>query len=287
MRVIQKKTFISIFLLSGVLSGILLALTACKQETKKWMAPGTVEWDRVAVLAELSEPVVSVDVHEGDVVQAGQLLLKLDTRRSEAELHAAQAKLLEAQSNLANALREENRAKTLKQSNTISQEALELAETTARLASAAVEGAKADLEHVQLTLQRLEVRAPRAGRVDALPYRLGDQPPPGAALVSMLVGDAPYARVYVPEPWRASLKVGQIMQVKVDGIEKPFDAMLRSIRSEPGFTPYYALSGEDASRLSYRAELVLEGDVAQLPPGLPCHAEAKDDNALPHANDSH
>jgi len=254
---------------------------------KKLTAPGTVEWDRVAVLAELSEPVVSVDVHEGDVVQAGQLLLKLDTRRSEAGLHAAHAKLQEAQSNLANAVREEKRARTLKQSNTIPQEAFDRAETTVQLDSAVVESAKADLEHVQLTLQRLEVHAPRAGRVDALPYRLGDQPPPGAALVSMLVGDAPYARVYVPEPWRASLKVGQVMQVNVDGIDKPFNAVLRSIRSEPGFTPYYALSGEDASRLSYRAELVLQGNVANLPPGLPCHAEAKDDNVLPHANDSH
>jgi HlyD family secretion protein len=278
MRVVQEKNFASVLLLAGML----LALAACKQETKL-MAPGSVEWDRVAVLAELSEPVVSVAVHEGDAVQPGQLILKLDTRRTEAELHAAQAKFQEAQSNLANALREENRARTLKQSNTISQEALELAETTARLASATVEGAKADLEHVQLTLQRLEVRAPRAGRVDALPYRLGDQPPPGAALVSMLVGDAPYARVYIPEPWRASLGVGQHMQVSVDGVTKPFDAVVRSIRSEPGFTPYYALSGEDASRLSYRAELVLQGNVANLPPGLPCHA----DRSSSSSNDSH
>jgi len=47
------------------------------------------------------------------------------------------------------------------------------------------------------------------------------------------------------------------------------------IASEPTFTPYYALSGDDASRLAWRAELVLEASAAtgSLPAGLPCHAQ--------------
>ena len=46
------------------------------------------------------------------------------------------------------------------------------------------------------------------GRVDSMPYKLGDQAPVGAPLAVLLVGDAPYARVYVPEPIRAGVKVG-------------------------------------------------------------------------------
>jgi len=248
-------------------------LAACNR-TPKWTAAGSVEWDRVAILAEVSEPVLSVDVSEGDAVKAGQLLLKLDSRRAEAELRVAQSQVTQAQTHLISALRDKNRATTLRAAKMISQEAFDSTETAERVASADLESARANVEHMQLTLQRLEVHAPRDGRIDSLPYRKGDQPPLGAALVSLLVGDAPYARVYIPEPWRATVQSKQHMQVYIDGIEKPFDAIVRSIRSEASFTPYYALTGEDASRLSYRAELVLQGDnISQLSPGIPCHAE--------------
>jgi HlyD family secretion protein len=46
------------------------------------------------------------------------------------------------------------------------------------------------------------------------------------------------------------------------------------IRSEPSFTPYYALVGKDAARLSYLAEIALDGkDAARLPAGLPVRVE--------------
>ncbi len=61
--------------------------------------------------------------------------------------------------------------------------------------------------------------------------------------------------------------------MRVEGVATPFTATLRSIRSEPSFTPYYALAGDDASRLVYPAELVLDGAAAaELPAGLPVTA---------------
>ncbi|HET7132280.1 MAG TPA: hypothetical protein VFJ95_08525, partial [Gammaproteobacteria bacterium] len=57
--------------------------------------------------------------------------------------------------------------------------------------------------------------------------------------------------------------------------DTPFRAKVRSVRSEASFTPYYALSGDDATWLVYRAELVLEGaGAADLPAGLPASARA-------------
>jgi HlyD family secretion protein len=134
--------------------------------------------------------------------------------------------------------------------------------------------ARAALDTLKLTRERLTVRAPRAGRIDALPFRPGDQPPVGAELVSMLVGDAPYARVFVPAPRRTEIGPGTRFEVRVEGVATPFMATLRSIRSEPSFTPYYALAGDDASRLVYRAELLLDSaaGVAELPAGLPVTA---------------
>jgi HlyD family secretion protein len=138
---------------------------------------------------------------------------------------------------------------------------------------AALRGAEAAEAAQRAVLDKLQVVAPRDGRVDSLPYRLGDQAPVGAPLVVLLVGDAPYARIYVPEPIRSRVKVGDAVRVFVDGEEAPVAGRVRMIRSEPSFTPYYALTGEDAARLSYLAEVSLGSDAAELPAGLPVRVE--------------
>jgi HlyD family secretion protein len=287
---------------------------------------GTLEWDRVAVTAELAEPVLKWDVAEGDRVEAGAVLLELDARRQDAriaeaksDLAMSEARLAElangatietidaARANLARTRAAQEDAETeytrlaeLRKRELVAQSAVDQAlaarnqrraETTqadAQLreltrgtrpeqidqATAGVAAARAALESLKLTRERLTVRAPRAGRIDALPFRAGDQPPVGAELVSMLVGDTPYARVFVPAPRRTEIDIGARFQVSIEGMATPFTAKLRSIRSEPSFTPYYALAGDDASRLVYRAELLLDGGngVAELPAGLPLTA---------------
>jgi HlyD family secretion protein len=77
--------------------------------------------------------------------------------------------------------------------------------------------------------------------------------------------------VFVPAPRRADIEIGARFEVRIEGVAQPYTATVRSIRSEPTFTPYYALAGDDASRLVYRAELKLDGG-ADLPAGLPLTA---------------
>lgn len=137
----------------------------------------------------------------------------------------------------------------------------------------ALAAAEAQAATQAVTLEKLDLVAPRAGRIDSVPYKLGDQAPVGAPLVVMLVGEAPYARVYVPEPIRANVKVGQAARVFVDGREGALNGRVRMIRSEASFTPYYALIGKDAARLSYLAEIQLDKSAAELPAGLPVRAE--------------
>jgi HlyD family secretion protein len=59
----------------------------------------------------------------------------------------------------------------------------------------------------------------------------------------------------------------------LQGSDKSYDGHVRAIRSEPAFTPYYALAGEDASRLSWLAEIELNTTAIDLPVGLPLRAE--------------
>jgi HlyD family secretion protein len=138
---------------------------------------------------------------------------------------------------------------------------------------AALRAAEAAEAAQRAVLGKLDVVAPRAGRVDSLPYRLGDQAPVGAPLAVLLVGDSPYARVYVPEPIRARVAVGGAARVYVAGRDEALPGRVRMVRSEPTFTPYYALTGEDAARLSYLAEISLGDEAADLPAGLPVRVE--------------
>ena len=144
---------------------------------------------------------------------------------------------------------------------------------------AAVRAAEAQAAGQQVTLEKLRVVAPRAGIIDSLPFKLGDQAPVGAPLAILLTGDSPYARVYVPEPIRVDVKVGDSVRVfvhgrEVDGRERALPGKVRMIRNEPGFTPYFALIGKDAARLSYLAEIELTStDARSLPAGLPVRVE--------------
>ena len=140
---------------------------------------------------------------------------------------------------------------------------------------AAVAAAQAQVDAQQVLLGKLSIVAPRAGRVDSLPYKLGDQAPVGAPVAILLAGDAPYARIYVPEQQRAGVRVGDAIEVFVAGRDKPYPGKVRMIRSEPDFTPYYALIGDDAARLSYLAEVTLGVDALALPAGLPVRVELR------------
>lgn len=134
---------------------------------------------------------------------------------------------------------------------------------------AAVASADAQARVQAVTLEKLNITAPRAGRIDSVPYKLGDQAPIGAPLAVMLVGEAPYARVYLPQAMRNRLKVGDTARVRLDGGDAIYEGRVRMIRSEPSFTPYFALTGQDAERLSYLAEISLGKDAAGLPVGAP------------------
>ena len=137
-------------------------------------------------------------------------------------------------------------------------------------ARAALQSAQSLLQQQDVLLERLRLVAPVDGTIEALPYRLGERPILGAPVVIMLAAGMPYARVYVPEPQRAALHAGQTLQVHVDGIAQPFKGTLRYIAGEASFTPYFALTQRDRSRLAFLAEIDLPEPAARdLPVGVP------------------
>ena len=239
---------------------------------------------------------------EAQLQQQREVLAELDTGPRQEDIAKARANLAAAQAQAREARAYYNRLLPLKGQNYVAAADLDRARAAAgnadgqvaaaraaldellhgtrpeqlAQAQAAVVAAQAQVDAQQVLLGKLAIVAPRAGRIDSLPYKLGDQAPVGAPVAILLAGDAPYARIYVPLQQRAGVHVGDAIQVFVAGRDQAYAGKVRMVRSEPDFTPYYALIGDDAARLSYLAEVTLGADAAQLPAGLPVRVEFRE-----------
>jgi HlyD family secretion protein len=245
---------------------------------------GTLERDRIELVAEDQEPVVEIAVHEGDRVKAGQLILRLDDNRyhtliaqARATRDQAAARISGAAATLMAAKKDFDRSQALVAQHTRSvadldraRSDLDNARSAASVAHASLAQAQASLDQDQITLERLTLRAPRDATVDSLPYHIGERPPVHAVLAVLLDASGAYAQVYVPEPLRTSVRPGLAAVIRFDGEDKPYTATVRYVSSDAAFTPYYALNERDRSRLAYLAKIYLDGDAgANLPSGAP------------------
>jgi HlyD family secretion protein len=171
--------------------------------------------------------------------------------RQSAAARAAEASLLEAEASLRE-LQEGTRSEQLAQ------------------ARQAADSARARLRALETSSARLEIRAPVAGTLDALPFHVGEKPARGSTVAVLLSDTAPFARIHVPAPLRARVKTGTRAALRVDGMERGFRGQVRFIASEAEFTPYYSLTAADRSRLSFLAEVVFDDDAARsIPSGVP------------------
>ena len=243
--------------------------------------------------AELQQAIVAKA--QAQLAQASAFLEKTLNGARPEEVAGASAKVAAANAAYTQSEANFRRAKTLVKDKLASQETLDSAtaardETFANLesakqnlneltngsrvedinsAKAQVQAAEAELKVQQKYLSDLTVKAMRAGRVDNLPWHVGERVTKGSPVVIIQANSAPYARVYIPEPYRAKLNQGMTLTVRVDGIDKDIQGELTWIATEPAFTPFYALNQEERARLMYLAEVTLPASESNLPTGVP------------------
>lgn len=243
--------------------------------------------------AELQQAIVAKA--QAQLAQATAFLEKTLNGARPEEVAAASAKVAAANAAYTQSEANFRRAKTLVKDKLASQETLDSAtaardETFANLesakqnlneltngsrvedinsAKAQVQAAEAELKVQQKYLSDLTIKAMRAGRVDNLPWHEGERVTKGSPVVIIQANSAPYARVYIPEPYRAKLNQGMTLTVRVDGIDKDIQGELTWIATEPAFTPFYALNQEERARLMYLAEVTLPTSENNLPTGVP------------------
>ena len=88
---------------SALIAAVLLS--ACGASEDGYRVVGELASDRIEISAEYDEPIIAIDVQEGQRVQAGQQLLRQDSRRAEARLLDAEARLAERRAFLDERLR--------------------------------------------------------------------------------------------------------------------------------------------------------------------------------------
>lgn len=77
-----------------------LALAACDTPTDENRIVGELASDRIELTAEVAEPITDILVAEGEVVSAGQVLMRQDASRADARLAESDAALGQAQARL-------------------------------------------------------------------------------------------------------------------------------------------------------------------------------------------
>jgi len=139
-------------------------------------------------------------------------------------------------------------------------------------AIAALGAAEAGLSQIQMNIERLKIYAPVDGMLDKRLYQLGERPQIGATVSVILDASRTYARVYVPEPLRTLVQPGKKLDVRADGSNQSITGTVRWVSADASFTPYFALTEHDRSRLSYLAEIDLP-DASSLPSGIPLEVD--------------
>lgn len=136
-----------------------------------------------------------------------------------------------------------------------------------------LEEAKIQLAQANKNLSDYQILAPISGRIDTIFWRQGERISAGSAIAVLLNDQQPYARVYVPEPKRLQMKVGQSLNIHIDGQKQPLIGKVLWISNQANFTPYYALSETDRARLMYEMKVSLPHTDESYPVGLPVQVE--------------
>jgi HlyD family secretion protein len=333
---------------TGVVAALVIGapvlLIGARLLTQQWALQGpaggsaTIEGDRVQVGSRVGGRLLELMVEEGQEVQQGQLLARLDCAEPEAVLAEARARLLaasaqsraafaqaqaagvgtssawvasvaaEAQADALAAQRDaaarqasrvaaqgEGTSQALLDQSTASASALEHQSAAAvaqaraaRLqvglakgqAAASAESAQAAADQVQaveaavrraeISVDECQVKAPRAGVVEILPFTEGELVPPGVPVAALVDLHQVEATFYLPNAELGAVKVGQEAVLVADAWpDQEFRGKVARVASEAAFTPRNVQTRTDRDRLVYAVEIELDNPERKLRPGMP------------------
>ena len=292
-----RKSFVPLFFAAFAVLGGVLLLAACgsgNQDEEEEEAPvpavevvqarygalplqeqlsGTVRAaGQVQVYPERSGRLVSVSAQNGDFVQEGEVLARINAQASQAQLSQARASLesakaqaQEAKANLEELRSQFQRTKKLAEKGMVSEQTLESQRAQLQSAEASYQQAKAQVQQARGTIdERAEalgqtvVRAPISGHVGQRNAEVGMQASGQTPL--FVIGDLSKVQVEVPvtQEMLGRIQEGQTAHITATGLR---DSMVTAEVSR--ISPFL-----ESGTYSAEAEIDVPNENGQLRPGM-------------------
>jgi multidrug efflux system membrane fusion protein len=140
----------------------------------------------VAVAAQVSGTLMDVLFTEGETVQAGQVLFRIDPRPFQAALAQAEATLARDLAQAGNAMRDAERYRDLAQKDYVTKSQADQQISAAVAARATVSADSAAVDAARVNLSYATIRAPITGRTGSLLIRRGNLVSPGAGPIVVI-----------------------------------------------------------------------------------------------------
>jgi len=248
---------------------------------------GRLEATEIDIATKLAGRIEAMLVQEGDFVERGQVVARMDTSVLRAQLREAQADSNRARMALAtaNAVVEQRRneltlaqsilrrSKQLVDGHFISVEKLDsdqaqfnvaTATLTAAVsqvaqAKAAVAAAGATIERIQADIDDSVLRAPTAGRAQYRLAQLGEVLPAGGKVIGMLDLADVYMTLFLPEDKAGRLAIGSEARLVFDAAPQyVIPARVTFVATEAQFTPKTVETATERQKLVFRIKAQLD-----------------------------
>ncbi len=254
---------------------LLLALAAaaagCRRQPLQ--LAGSVERTALELAAPVSEVIVDLPLAVGERVEAGGVVVKLDTEVAEAELTAYEAAHASALATRTEAEGEYQRVARLRKAGVATPQALDQARRQRDEAVALVAERAARIAQARKRLRDLHLTSIAAGVVDQLPYEVGERVPAGGVVAVVVADGKPWVRVWLPSRAVARVSSETTAGVRVEGLDQTLHGHVEDVSREGEFTPHYALTEREGAHLVFETRIVLDDAPPDLRPGLPAQVE--------------
>jgi len=186
--------------------------------------------NQATVKAKVSGDVRQITVREGDAVQAGQMLVRVDTADLEARVLERQGQLQSAKATLGMAEKTNDMNQKLLKQNFISQNASDNAESSLEVAKGNVQAAQAQLRVAQNALRDSVAISPLSGVVAKRHVQPGEKVAFDTPLVTVVDLKDMELQALVPSGDIPELKPGMTVDLTVDGFtDRKFTGRIQRI----------------------------------------------------------
>lgn len=192
-----------------------LARAVPLQDTSEYVA-NLKSRDAAIIMPQVEGQITQIEVHSGDHVSPGTVLMQLDAAKQQATVNTLQHNRAAQQATLQWAKQQYDRANGLFSAGVVSRQDLDQAKSTLDAAQAQLQALNAQLQEQRVQLQYYRVAATTTGIVGDIPVRVGDRVTTTTPLTTVDKPGSLEAYVYVPVERSAQLKMDMPVQI-VDG----------------------------------------------------------------------